>query len=63
MSVNQPARALAADATRLNEIVRGWRGITADTAPGRPAQRPPRYSSESFWITQVGGGPSCTTTL
>jgi addiction module HigA family antidote len=32
MSVNQLAKALAMDAARLNEIVRGRRGITADTA-------------------------------
>ena len=32
MSVNQLAKALAVDAARLNEIVRGRRGITADTA-------------------------------
>jgi addiction module HigA family antidote len=32
MSVNRLARALAVDATRLNDIVRGRRGITADTA-------------------------------
>jgi addiction module HigA family antidote len=32
MSVNQLARALAVDATRLNDIVRGRRGISADTA-------------------------------
>ncbi len=32
MSVNQLARALAIDATRLNDIVRGRRGISADTA-------------------------------
>ena len=28
----------------------------------RPLQRPPRYSSESFCSTQVGDGPSWTTT-
>jgi addiction module HigA family antidote len=32
LSVNQLAKLLAIDTTRLNEIVRGWRGITADTA-------------------------------
>jgi addiction module HigA family antidote len=32
MSVNALAKALAVDAARLNEIVRGRRGITADTA-------------------------------
>lgn len=32
MSVNQLAKALKVDAARLNEIVRGRRGITADTA-------------------------------
>jgi len=32
MSINQLAKALAVDAARLNEIVRGRRGITADTA-------------------------------
>ena len=32
MSVNQLAKALSVDAARLNEIVRGRRGITADTA-------------------------------
>ena len=32
LSVNQLARLLAIDTTRLNEIVRGRRGITADTA-------------------------------
>jgi addiction module HigA family antidote len=32
MSVNQLAKALAVTATRLNDIVRGRRGITADTA-------------------------------
>src|ERR1017187_2430420 len=31
MSVNQLAKSLAVDAARLNEIVRGRRGITADT--------------------------------
>lgn len=32
MSVNQLARALGVGAARLNEIVRGRRGVTADTA-------------------------------
>lgn len=32
MSVNQLAKALAVDTARLNDIVRGRRGITADTA-------------------------------
>jgi len=32
MSVNQLAKALGITATRLNDIVRGRRGITADTA-------------------------------
>jgi addiction module HigA family antidote len=32
MSVNQLAKALGVDSARLNEIVRGRRGITADTA-------------------------------
>jgi addiction module HigA family antidote len=32
MSVNELAKALGVDASRLNEIVRGRRGITADTA-------------------------------
>ena len=32
MSVNQLAKSLAIDTARLNEIVRGRRGITADTA-------------------------------
>ncbi len=47
MSVNQLAKALAIDATRLNEIVRGRRGITADTA-----LRLARYlgTSAEFWI-------------
>lgn len=47
MSVNQLAKALAVDAARLNEIVRGRRGITADTA-----LRLARYlgSSPEFWL-------------
>jgi antitoxin HigA-1 len=32
MSVNQLAKALGITATRLNDIVRGRRGVTADTA-------------------------------
>jgi len=47
MSVNQLAKALAVDAARLNEIVRGRRGITADTA-----LRLARYlgTSAEFWV-------------
>ena len=47
MSVNQLAQALAVDAARLNEIVRGRRGITADTA-----LRLARYlgTSAQFWM-------------
>jgi antitoxin HigA-1 len=47
MSVNRLARALAVDATRLNDIVRGRRGITADTA-----LRLGRYlgTSAEFWM-------------
>src|ERR1044071_7828864 len=47
MSVNQFAKALAVDAARLNEIVRGRRGITADTA-----LRLARYlgTSARFWL-------------
>ena len=47
MSVNQLAKALAVDAARLNEIIRGRRGITADTA-----LRLARYlgTSAEFWI-------------
>jgi addiction module HigA family antidote len=47
MSINQLAKALAVDATRLNEIVRGRRGITADTA-----LRLARYlgTSAEFWL-------------
>ena len=47
MSVNRLAKALAIDATRLNDIVRGRRGITADTA-----LRLARYlgTSAEFWI-------------
>ena len=32
LSVNRLAKLLAVDAARLNEILRGRRGITADTA-------------------------------
>lgn len=47
MSVNQLAKALHVDTPRLNEIVRGRRGITADTA-----LRLGRYlgSSAKFWL-------------
>jgi antitoxin HigA-1 len=47
MSVNQLAKALAVDAARLNEIVRGLRGVTADTA-----LRLARYldTSPQFWL-------------
>jgi antitoxin HigA-1 len=47
MSVNQLARLLAVDTARLNEIVRGRRGITADTA-----LRLARYlgNSAEFWL-------------
>jgi len=47
MSVNQLAKALAVDAGRLNEIVRGRRGISADTA-----LRLARFlgTSAEFWI-------------
>jgi antitoxin HigA-1 len=47
MSVNQLAKALAVDAPRLNEIVRGRRGITPDTA-----LRLARYlgTSPEFWL-------------
>jgi antitoxin HigA-1 len=47
MSVNQLAKALGITATRLNEIVRGRRGITADTA-----LRLARYlgTSPEFWL-------------
>ena len=48
MSVNQLAKALAVDAARLNEIVRGRRGITADTA-----LRLARYlgTGPEFWLS------------
>ena len=47
MSVNQLAKHLAVDAARLNEIVRGRRGITADTA-----LRLSRYlgTTPEFWL-------------
>ena len=47
MSVNQLAKALKVDTARLNEIIRGRRGITADTA-----LRLSRYlvTSAEFWI-------------
>jgi addiction module HigA family antidote len=47
MSVNQLAKALRVDAARLNEIARGRRGITADTA-----LRLSRYlgTSPEFWL-------------
>ena len=47
LSVNQLARSLAVDATRLNDIVRGRRGISADTA-----LRLARYlgTTAEFWM-------------
>jgi addiction module HigA family antidote len=47
MSVNQLAKALGVTATRLNDVVRGRRGITADTA-----LRLARYlgTSAEFWL-------------
>ena len=47
MSVNQLAKALGVTAARLNDIVRGRRGITADTA-----LRLARYlgTSAEFWL-------------
>ena len=47
MSVNQLAKALGITAARLNDIVRGRRGITADTA-----LRLARYlgTSAEFWL-------------
>jgi len=47
MSVNQLAKALRITPTRLNEVVRGRRGITADTA-----LRLARYlgTSAEFWL-------------
>src|SRR6266705_163047 len=47
MSVNQLAKALGIGAARLNEIVRGERGVTADTS-----LRLARYfgTSAEFWL-------------
>ena len=47
MSVNQLAKALGVDTPRLNDIVRGRRGITADTA-----LRLSRYlgTTAKFWL-------------
>jgi addiction module HigA family antidote len=47
MSVNRLAKALGITPTRLNDVVRGRRGITADTA-----LRLARYlgSSAEFWL-------------
>lgn len=47
MSVNQLAKSLGVDTARLNDIVRGRRGITADTA-----LRLGRYlgTSAEFWL-------------
>ena len=47
MSVNQFAKALGIGAARLNEIVRGERGVTADSA-----LRLARYlgTSPEFWL-------------
>jgi antitoxin HigA-1 len=47
LSVNQLAKALAITATRLNDVVRGRWGITADTA-----LRLARYlgTSAEFWL-------------
>ncbi len=47
MSVNQLAKALGVGAPRLNEIVRGRRGVSADTA-----LRLARYfgTSAEFWL-------------
>ena len=47
MSVNRLAKALGITAARLNEIVRGKRGISADTA-----LRLARYlgTSPDFWL-------------
>jgi len=47
MSANQLAKALGITAARLNDIVRGRRGITADTA-----LRLARYlgTSAEFWL-------------
>jgi addiction module HigA family antidote len=48
MSVNQLATALGIGAARMNEIVRGERGVTADTA-----LRLARYfgTSPEFWLS------------
>jgi addiction module HigA family antidote len=48
MSVNRLAKALRIGAGRMNEIVRGERGITADTA-----LRLARYfgTTAEFWLT------------
>ena len=48
ISVSRLAKALGMGASRLNEIVRGERGITADTA-----LRLARYfgTSAEFWLT------------
>jgi len=47
MSVSQLARAVGVGAARMNEIVRGERGVTADTA-----LRLARYfgTSAEFWL-------------
>ena len=47
MSVNQLAKALGITAARLNDVVRGRRGVTADTA-----LRLARYlgTSAEFWL-------------
>ncbi len=47
MNVNQLAKALGVGAARLNEIVRGERGVTADTA-----LRLARYfgTSAEYWL-------------
>jgi antitoxin HigA-1 len=47
MSVNQLSKALGVTAARLNDIVRGRRGVTADTA-----LRLARYlgTSAEFWL-------------
>ena len=47
MSVNQLAKALGITATRLNDVIRGRRAITADTA-----LRLARYlgTSAEFWL-------------
>ena len=51
MSVNQLAKALGITATRLNDIARGRRGITADTA-----LRLARYlgTAAEFWLGLAG---------